>query len=257
MLISLHIIDVTTYEHISDSARLYADSGRNKSQWLTAFLLASVLAHSLIIIALFYTSTAKAPATQKQKIPLQSYIVFTNPPQTTQIQTTVPKMNEFINEPEEIETVNNFSPSIERKEKQFIDLSDASTDNDAKEAQTSSEAAPLPTFIPRPRITVDDALHRYQAQLNNKAIAQISQQELQNYQRSKVSPQITAPKPMDAADQQILIERIKVDCTDAAKKGLSIISGLLGGTIECNEHVNFQEYIDKRLNKSSPVGKSR
>ncbi|MEW6989141.1 hypothetical protein AADZ91_00515 [Colwelliaceae bacterium 6441] len=43
--------------------------------------------------------------------------------------------------------------------------------------------------------------------------------------------------------------KVEVDCSNTFNKGITMLSGLLGGSIKCNSFNGSQQYIDARLKK--------
>nr|WP_136249464.1 hypothetical protein [Ningiella ruwaisensis] len=101
---------------------------------------------------------------------------------------------------------------------------------------------------------IDNAVQRYQMQQNAQAIQNMAEQEAKAYMRQKVSPDLNLPdfdSLARAEQREAALRKIEVDCANAAKKGISIITGLFGGTVQCRDNNEFQQYIDKHLNKQN------
>ena len=101
-----------------------------------------------------------------------------------------------------------------------------------------------------PKINIAESLNRHLQKLDNINQQNLASASAQQHMKSRRSPQINTQRPTITLEQrQRILRRIQVDCQNAAKRGLSFISGILGGTIECRSYNGFQQYIDKHLNK--------
>jgi hypothetical protein len=97
------------------------------------------------------------------------------------------------------------------------------------------------------------ALKDYESYIDGQQIQQMAHEEAAEFRQRQTSPKIIAPtKSLSPEQLEAQRRRIIVDCENAAKRGVSVISYLLGGTIECNQNPDFQQYINKRLNKGTP-----
>jgi hypothetical protein len=230
----------------------------SKTKW---FICLSISLHIfvLIIIGLSYLQTySHKPIVSKKNTDqaISSYFVFAKAavdqdvtpelsPETMQQPTvslseSVPKLEPKLND------IVNSEHALEQALKP---IDSAITQENTAKILTSTSNSQADISINM--ASIDQALQNYQIQLNDQQINKMAQESALAFRKEKTSPQITMPSnTMTPEQQEALRRRVVVDCTNAAKRGLSIITSLLGGTIECNQNPDFQEFIDKRINKA-------
>lgn len=103
------------------------------------------------------------------------------------------------------------------------------------------------------RNAIDLSLDKLSKQLIDKAMKQGAIESYKEY----VEEKNTIPKSTTRLNQlpEPKAVEVNVNCDNALSKGLTVISGLMGGTIRCNINKDFQKYIDARLEKMGKKAK--
>lgn len=231
------------------------------------FIVISVFAHSLVLLILLKTSVDIIPAPHSIDVPpLKSYLY--TPPKTTLVQEEKPVIRgqdtatqapspSVVNEPSAIN-----KKSAEQSEPTLIDKI-AGRDDDtskpltteteqAKLLQNKSQLSPIEKRTQRYQLNkerLDNAVQNYQRSLDNAAINNMAQEQAREYQLRKTSPLLDIPELPTKEERAATLRKRVVDCSNKAKLGISILTSLMGGTVQCRSHNNAQEFIDKRLNK--------
>ena len=231
------------------------------------FIVISVFAHSLVLLILLKTSVDIIPAPHSIDVPpLKSYLY--TPPKTTLVQEEKPVIRgqdtatqapspSVVNEPSAIN-----KKSAEQSEPTLIDKI-AGRDDDtskpltteteqAKVLQNKSQLSPIEKSTQRYQLNkerLDNAVQNYQRSLDNAAINNMAQEKAREYQLRKTSPLLDIPELPTKEERAATLRKRVVDCSNKAKLGISILTSLMGGTVQCRSHNNAQEFIDKRLNK--------
>lgn len=258
----MHLIDITEFEESFHSQTRYIKKDVNSRRFY-GFILLSLLIHALILFILsrtipysFTHSTLNNPA-------LKSYIFVAKPQAISPINLNVLAPTLATNElvPQNFEHVQ--QDSIEASASVYSIESDVMAEKDTESeiynqppedssqdlTPISSEEVKNTALINRQNIA--GAVREYQAAINSQAIQLMAEQGAKEYQKRRLSPVIQPPAISTREEREAILRRVEIDCTNAAKQGLSFVSGLLGGTIECRKNSTFQEYIDKRLEKDA------
>jgi hypothetical protein len=214
------------------------------------FLVASVLLHLALLIAVLITLDPFLPSIKIEKnvAPLKSYIIFASPVspvQPSQKVTLEPNSSPVKQAIEEKQAPSSDNASISNA----LPILPSPALEQVSDASANQDNAP-PVVVNDPvisRQTIDRAVQNYQSILNKQAILKMGEQQAREYQIQKRSPLIARPSVATGEQRESMLRRVEVDCASAAKKGLSIITGLFGGSIECRSHSNIQQYIDKHL----------
>jgi hypothetical protein len=238
---------------------------KKNSRWFYGFILLSLLIHALILVILSRTIPASFTYSTFNDSPLKSYI-FVAKPQTSlpinldtlglTLATTelVPQNFEQV-EQDSIEAATPVHPIesavfAEQNAESEV-YNQPVKDFSQNLTPISSEEVKNTALINKQNIV--GAVREYQAAINSQAIQQMAEQGAKDYQKRRLSPVIQPPAISTREERGAILRRVEIDCTNAAKQGLSFVSGLLGSTIECRKNSTFQEYIDKRLEKDASL----
>jgi hypothetical protein len=172
-------------------------------------------------------------------------------------------------------------PSVESAPAPSVTMPAAPVNNEANATTQTEELVPVPVVtqpVPTPvsepsqeqvltitsdvatqqnqttisKSQIDNAFERFQNNLQSQQVQRFSEIEARAFRQAQTSPEIIAPEVTLTPEQrEAQKRRIITDCSNAAKKGMSIIIGFMGGSINCHQNPDFQQYIDKRLNKNN------
>ncbi|WP_371193095.1 hypothetical protein [Glaciecola sp. SC05] len=247
----MHHIDIAQFEDQAQLERERPSTFPVKTRWLRAFLALSALLHLLILTVLLLSKPAVMTQKPLQQPILQSYLFIKPaaventlpvPSPITQLQETEPPIEISVSKPAEL------IPAIANKLEEPLSISTLLNTAEAPEALTGSK---IVVTEPSMKRRIDHAVRNYQSNINDQAIQRMAEQDAKEYQLRKSSPIIAPPNLPSQEDREAMLRTIELDCANAAKKGLGFISGLMGGTIECRNNPDFQQYIDKHLGKKA------
>ena len=153
----------------------------------------------------------------------------------------------------EVPQIENAEVSASLEEKQKLDMTQRekseppAKSSQVLSAQTQSSQAKNSVMINTP-IDLSEAIGKYQKQIHRAKVQSMAEQAAKAYRKAKTSPEINATTTVSYEERSAALRKIEVDCANVLKKGLSILSYLGGGTVDCRNNNNFQEYINKHLN---------
>lgn len=246
---------------------------RNKRQSRTSdksylFLIISSIVHLtfLILIVFFYSHETITGSEKKNKPlkndPIESYFVFvktqsghTNTIAERDRVTTESLQSGTNSRVQNGKSAQPIANTNKMKQSQPVETASGQINLEEKVVDTKLSTAHLKNSEPSLNLNIaqlNQALRDYQIHFGEQEIQRMAKEGAAELRRQRASPSITSsasplsPEQLDAQRRQIV-----VDCTNAAKRGISVISSLLGGVIECNKNLDFQQYIDKRLKKKN------
>lgn len=231
------------------------------------FIILSIVAHSLVLLLLLKTSGNIIPAQNLiNESPLKSYLysppipsVFPEEKAVVREQDTATQVPSpaIMNKPANID-----KKSIEQAEPAVINKIASPESVASKPVTTKTEQAeilhnktelpPIERSSQRYQLNkerLDNAVKNYQRSIDNAAINNIAQEQAREYQLRKTSPLLDIPELPSREERAATLRKRVVDCSNKAKLGITILTSLMGGTVQCRKHNNAQEFIDKRLNK--------
>lgn len=244
----------------------------------------SILVHIMVVAALIVSKPNPPLPLQNEQQVLKSYLVINQPKLEDAVLQPKPDIAPNTTEkPEVIEKViaplvsaeltqptvaqssdeDNTPPAQDTSKNIENDTANITVNNIIKDTPKTGTSAQRPE-TPNPQVTqntqathninkrrIDTAVQNYHSMLNNQAVQRLAEQRAKEYQQEKdTEAPIIGPSSTLSQEQREAVKRkIEIDCASASKRGLSFVSGLFGGTIECRNHSDIQQYIDKHLNK--------
>ncbi|MFC4700698.1 hypothetical protein ACFO4O_11045 [Glaciecola siphonariae] len=215
----------------------------------------SVAIHLLIILYFIYyqqtSDTLQTRTAAKDDAALKSYL-YTTPPKAEpapEIAKDIAGETDLGMTSERSEKLE--SPVLAEEQAQTIE---PRTAPQKQILQNTSEQVTQADTLKLSQERLNNALKNYQLNQDQKAISRMAQEGARAYQDEKRSPQLNIP---DMPEPERFAPRaIELDCANTGKKILSLVAGLGGGRVQCREHNNIQEFIDKRLHKGQEKDES-
>lgn len=272
----MHTIDLNRFDKSEES--LFSFDKQTRKPLLVkkvAFIGLSIALH-FTVVAMFviYGPTAIQPI-QDEPTPLKSYLVVkplrntlptkVTEPELTELeienagaesaeaQVIVPDNNEQALKAPQIKGAD-ANASLKEKPKQDImqseksELPAQSAQVDKAQTQSSLTETENSAMLNKP-MDVNKAIGNYQKQIHNAKVQRMAEQAAKAYRKAKTSPEIDPTVTFSYEERSAALRKIEVDCANILKKGMRILSYFGGGTIDCRNNSNFQQYINKHLNK--------
>ncbi|WP_395342706.1 hypothetical protein PN836_001630 [Ningiella sp. W23] len=229
-------------------------------------VIASVLLHTLVIYVIFavhkHHKQLQLPEDKNSKA-LNSYLIIRAPKVAEPETKTLPiELSQASNQRlSELETAE--KPLDAAAEERASDAIDATANLiEQVEAEPAESNSNLEILTNKSDVSsaemaklklknIHSAAEQFFQQQEQSAVSKMAGEASRKFQEEKNQVLIDTSPKMSVEEREALLRKIEVDCTNAKKKGMMIIMGVLGGTVECRSHSNFQEYIDKHLNKES------
>jgi hypothetical protein len=236
------------------------------SKW---FIFASILIHVLILLVIVLAKQKPStPESFSTEAPLKSYL-YTLPktqkpivtPQLTS-DTTQSNENKLMPSPAAENDLSTDEP-IQAPKKEITQA--VSEDQQAKQAleilqntssKTSKENSSLSKSI-LSKSRIDKAVQNYQSSIDSKAINNMALEEAREYELRKTSPLLNIPDLPSAEERAATLRTREIDCNNKAKLVVAALAGAFNGNVRCRQSNQFQEYIDKRLNKEAKDERKR
>jgi hypothetical protein len=220
------------------------------------FFGVSVALHiGLLALIVYYSSTvSQTSSTAKRetaKTEISSYLYF--PPRSGPLKVAEEEMTETMIKPDSTiveDTV------VQRKLTEQKVIKEIPSPVFNQEDGISTLPKPQNASTIKPPKDLMKSTSRYLRSIDSIRQKELAESGSHAYRRSKTSPVIKKPELTTSTEErEMQIRRIQVDCSNAAKKGVAFVSGLLGGTVKCYEYdmSDFQIYIDKHQNKGVEV----
>jgi len=241
----LHTIDLSAFAQ-SRSYEWQAPQAiaRKKYKPKRAFIVVSVLAHILVIaLIVLFKPTVTSIVANSQTKPVKSYLIVKSPAKPIAIRHEDNSIADIVPLEEAAEPA-----QVKSEPEADVIQSDQQPSPIASQSEMTTASSPSNN---KPQQKLNNAIQRYQSNLHQAKVQKMAEEAARAYQQAKTSPEIN-PSPVRTAEERAAaLRKIEVDCASAAKQGLAVVTGLLGGTIECRKNNNFQQYIDKHLNKTN------
>jgi hypothetical protein len=268
----LHTIDLNRFD--TSEENLFSLNGKTRKPVRlkkVVFVALSIVLHlSVITMFIVYGPTALEPI-QDATTSLKSYLVIKPLPiqaakpeiaqpeikdsETSELQTIEPQINAPVLKQQvlEVPQIENAEVSASLEEKQKLDMTlreksePPAKSSKVHSAQTQSPQTTNSAMVNTP-IDLSEAIGKYQKQIHRAKVQSMAEQAAKAYRKAKTSPEINTATTVSYEERSAALRKIEVDCASLLKKGLSILSYLGGGTVDCRNNNNFQEYINKHLN---------
>lgn len=228
-------------------------------------LLVSLSIHIGFILLIAFAakkSPLESPIAVSEQTPLKSYIFTSTPLPKVSISPEIEKT-----EVDAESTASAIEQNAVPQEMRTIDIIDTIIETDSitqspPVEQTPIDESPLINEIKEVSVLtshsenaattmISDTEAKYKS-LISKHLAtyrsEYSQQQAQEYRALKKSPIIDTTNSPNTADKLLTAPIVNVNCNNTGSQVVALISGLLNGTVKCENNNSFQGYIDQRLN---------
>lgn len=235
----------------------------SKPTYLVLLVSLSIHIGFILLIALAAKkSPLESTITISEQTPLKSYIFTSTPLPKVSISPEIEKT-----EVDAESTASAIEQNAVPQEMRTIDIIDTIIETDSitqspPVEQTPIDESPLINEIKEVSVLtshsenaattmISDTEAKYKS-LISKHLAtyrsEYSQQQAQEYRALKKSPIIDTTNSPNTADKLLTAPIVNVNCNNTGSQVVALISGLLNGTVKCENNNSFQGYIDQRLN---------
>jgi hypothetical protein len=235
----------------------------SKPTYLVLLVSLSIHIGFILLIALAAKkSPLESPIAVSKQTPLKSYIFTSTPLPKVSISPEIEKT-----EVDAESTASAIEQNAVPQEMRTIDMIDTIIEADSitqspPVEQTPIDESPLIDEVKEVSILtshsenaattmISDTEAKYKS-LISKHLAtyrsEYSQQQAQEYRALKKSPIIDTTNSINTTDKLFTAPIMNVNCNNTGSQVVALISGLLNGTVKCENNNSFQGYIDQRLN---------
>lgn len=128
----------------------------------------------------------------------------------------------------------------------------ADTAPPAEPTAVSESPQPSATFAGS---AVSEWTQRHVQQLQQQQQQGMAQREASDYRRTRISPTLRSSAPVLSPEQALRkATTVRANCESGAGKSVALLSGLMGGVVQCSEPPPIEGFIQHRLNKSNGTG---
>lgn len=241
-----------------------ADSYQPPSQSLALLIGASVLFHLVLLFILNQGFTIEAEKKAKPTNKINARLVFSPPKVPIEVIEPVIQEIEKITAPaSQVEDLEVLSlKKVEESKPEDLDIVSAIPEQPTQQqadvvekSDTPEVSHPNPSFqnTNTPRVISRDLVKQHLRHYNAQKNQQMAQSAAQQHRQQTISPQFPAANvdPFKTEEEKFQESlQVKADCSSTANKTVSVLAGIFGGNIKCSKPPPFQQFIDKRLNKT-------
>ncbi|WP_448212228.1 hypothetical protein [Colwellia sp. MEBiC06753] len=227
----------------------------------------SIMLHLALLIALsFQKVNIKSQTETKTKV-VNSYLY--QPPTNDRVKSSIKEekldvadsatKNTPTPAPAQIVTTDshNTGPRLVHNDIVVEPLTENTTDKPLEREVASSTtfdnlpAQPISTQERQAPVTID--ANKSLSQLRANIASQNQVIAAETFNQNRISQQQQIPVSKSQFNEEKIVKKINVVCTSAVNKGIATVSGLLGGTIECEDQPPVNEFIKQRLERMKPA----
>jgi len=202
----------------------------------------SVLVHLVVLLLLFSISPTIKTFPEKQIVKIISAKLFYN--KSTAMPVNDHKVKEQILNIEE-KTSNNASGS--KVKKAIKPINQSKTEKTTEAVGRVKTSKNITSTVSQKTLSSSNTLQSLREKIDKESYKQQSKAAYESFVRSKNSLARSTTKFEQLPEAKAV--EVNVSCNNTLNKSITIMSGLLGGTIKCNSFNESQKHIDRRLDK--------